>query len=70
MNPQRDNRVKVSSLFRAVHKDSEVANLERTQRSAWTMAKVLTDMQAVAERLSWIVTVCGMPFKAVAQKKS
>ena len=28
-------------------------------RSAWTMAKVSTDVQAVFKRLLWIVTACG-----------
>ena len=32
-------------------------------RSAWTMAKVLTDVQIVVERFLWIVTACGMPFE-------
>ena len=34
-------------------------------RSGWTMAKELTDVQAVVERLLWIVTACGMSIEAV-----
>ena len=70
--PQRDNRVKVSALLWAGHKASEAANLVRVSRtkstwsrSAWTMMTVSTDVQAVVERLLWIVTACGMLFEAV-----
>ena len=67
MAVQGDNRLKVSALLHAGHKVSEVANLvslahlSTRPRSAWTMAKVLTDVQAVVERLLWIVTIRSMP---------
>ena len=57
MTPQRDNRLKVSALLRAWNDVSEVANLvgfaqsSTRSRSAWTVAKVSTDVQAVVERL-------------------
>ena len=60
MAPQRDNLVKVSAFLRVGYKVSEVANhvglAQPTvrSRSAWTMAKVSTDAQAVVERLLWI----------------
>ena len=70
--PQRDNRAKVSALLRAGHKVSEFANLvgvSRTTvyaiRSALTLAKVSTDVQAMFERLLRIVTAVGMLFEAV-----
>ena len=34
-------------------------------RSAWAMANVLTDVQAVIERLLWIETAYGMPFEGL-----
>ena len=34
-------------------------------KSAWTMVKVPTDVQAVVERLLWIMTACGKPFEAI-----
>ena len=38
-------------------------------RSAWTVAKVSTDMQAVVERLLWIVTAGGIPYEAVPERR-
>ena len=32
-------------------------------RSAWAMAKMSTDVQAVIESLLWIVTACWLPFE-------
>ena len=63
--------MKVSSLLRAGHKVSEVATLvglakpSTQSRRACTMAKMSTDVQAVVERLLWIVTACGLPFEGL-----
>ena len=72
MAPQRENRVKVSTLLHAGHKVSEVANRVGVSctavyviKKSWTMAKVSIDVQAVVERLLWTVTACGMPFEAL-----
>ena len=71
MAPQSRNRMKVSALLRAGQKVSKIANLVglaqplTPSRSAWTMAKVSTDGQAVVEKLLGIVTACGMSFEAV-----
>ena len=53
MTPQRDKWVKVSALLRAGHKVSDVANAKSStrSRSVWSMAKVLTCVQAVVKRL-------------------
>ena len=62
---QRENRVKVTSS--CGKRVSEVANLVRESRTrrAWARAKVSTDVQTVIERLLWILTACGIQFKAV-----
>ena len=52
--PQRDNRAKVSILLQAEHKVSEIVILvgvSTRSKSAWTMAQVSTDVQAVVEKL-------------------
>ena len=60
-----------SIVFRAGHKVSEAANLvglakpSAPSKSAWTVAKVSTDVQAVVKKLLWIVTACGVSFEAV-----
>ena len=58
MASKRDNRVKVSALLRAGHKWVRSQTFVRCfaqpstrSRSAWTMAKVSTDVQAVVETL-------------------
>ena len=45
-------------------------NRRTGSRNAWTMEKMSTDVQAVVERLLWIVTACGMPFEAVRRMAS
>ena len=66
ITPQRNNRVKVSALFRAGHKVSEVdlVGVSRTNvyeiKKRRMMAKVSADLQAEVERLLWIVTACGI----------
>ena len=76
MAPQRDNQVKVSALFCAGYKVSEVANLvglaqpSRRSRSTWTIAKISTDVQAVVERLlslEWHSAKC--PSNGIPQAK-
>ena len=40
-----------------------LAQSSTRSRIAWAMTKMSTDVQAVAERLLWTVTACGMPFE-------
>ena len=69
---------KLYALLCAEHNVSEVANyvgecrttVDAINRSAWTMAKVSTDVQAVVERLLWIVTASGVTFETVLARTS
>ena len=69
---QRDNRVKVSTLFREGHKVSEIAHLDGVSRTVvYVIKKRMGDgecvnrpaLQAVVERLLRIMTAFGMPFE-------
>ena len=71
MAPQRDNRVKVFVFFfvrdtkwvRSQTLSRCLAQPSSRSRSAWIMMKLSTDVQAVFERLLWIVAAFGMPFE-------
>ena len=71
MAPQRDNSESVCTSSCGAHggrdrKHCRGVSQPSTQwRSSLTMAKGSTDVQAVVERLLWIVTACGMPFKGL-----
>ena len=62
--------MKVSALLCLGHEVSEVASLvgfltqlSTWSRSAWTMAKMSTDVQAVSERRFWIMKACIVIFE-------